>query len=128
MNNAPLSFSSNIKFTYADILNKLVSYRLEEKAADADEVKFKISDGKFTIHSVFQIKKSVSSKIALPYLEKNEGLQAISGNSSIYFMDSIGKKEKDTEKRRENRPALLLEVSTATLINALQFCQSLEQL
>ena len=78
LNNAPAPLNS--KFTYGDVLGKLVSYRLEEKAVDADEVKFKVTDGKFTIHSALQIKKSVSSKQVLPYLEKNEGLQAISGN------------------------------------------------
>ena len=80
---------SNSKFTYADILSKLVSYKLEEKAVDADEVKFKITDGKFTIHSTFQIKKAINSKAVFPYLEKNDGLQAISGKEFLSFRFEI---------------------------------------
>lgn len=92
----------NAKLTYADILNKLVSYKLEERTADADEVKLKITDGKFTTHSAFQIRKSVNSKTVLPYLEKNEGLQAISGNCRLFLEEKNGAKMKKRAERRRD--------------------------
>lgn len=85
-NNVPIgsSQSSFSKFTYADILNKLIGYKLEERSADGDEIRFKITDGKFTTSSTFQVKRSSTSKgVVVPYLEKNEGLQAIAGKISI---------------------------------------------
>lgn len=77
--NTQINHQTN-KFTYADILKKLISYKLEDRNAIKDEFKLRITDGNFTTMSKFQLKKLTNDKNAKPIVEKNEGLQAIAGN------------------------------------------------
>lgn len=80
LNDAPLNAAKN-KLTYRDILNGQLAYRLEDKAASVakDEIKVRITDGVFSTVSKYYMKKAAINK-TMPVMEKNEGLQAISGN------------------------------------------------
>ncbi|CAF0709362.1 unnamed protein product [Brachionus calyciflorus] len=72
----------NRVFLYSDVLNKQISYKMEDKLAIKDEIVFKISDGLFTTQGKYVIKKVQNDK-QLPIVEKNEGLQAIEGR--VYY-------------------------------------------
>ena len=78
LNKIALSSAPNNKFTYVDVLNHLVSYKLEHKSAERDEVKLRISDGSFSVSSSLHIEKFSAQK-ETPVLLRNEGLQAIAG-------------------------------------------------
>ena len=73
-----LSAPPNNKFQYSDVLNQLVSYRLEDKSAEKDELKLRVSDGNFSVVSSLHIQKKTVDKESTIRL-RNEGLQAIAG-------------------------------------------------
>ena len=54
---------SNNKIFYSDILSKLISYKLDDKYADKDKIKFKITDGFFSIINVYEIRRANQSKL-----------------------------------------------------------------
>ena len=56
-------FPNNNKFFYSDILNKLISYKLDDKYADKDKIKFKITDGFFSIFNVYEIRRASPIKL-----------------------------------------------------------------
>ena len=73
------------QFSYADLVNNMVSYKMTSKASMGDEITFSITDGNFTAYSKYYILKSLSESAILAdtepiRIEKNEGLQAIAGN------------------------------------------------
>ncbi len=70
---------SQAQFTYADILNKAISYAFEDPNANKDEILFRVFDGVFESSGKLLIKK-LNSKLNIPAMEKNEGLNAIAGN------------------------------------------------
>ena len=77
--------SKNYKFFYSDVINKLISYKLENKYANEDEIKFRISDDSYSFISTLKIKKIIASDkmngftLAPIVIERNEGLHAIAG-------------------------------------------------
>lgn len=71
---------SGNKFYYSDVLEQLVSYRLDDKHAQQDEMRLRISDGLHSTVAKYVITRVFNAK-NLPVVEKNEGLQAISGES-----------------------------------------------
>ncbi len=74
MNNKHIT-RSNPKFTYEDILNNLISFKLESN--DADDIKLRITDGNFTVVSTFYVKK-----LSTNVLEKDPEIGLISETSS----------------------------------------------
>jgi hypothetical protein len=73
------------KFAYSSVLSNQLSYRLEDKTASRDEIRLRISDGTFSTVTKLLIKKLTSNKSSAPVVEKNEGLQAISGEDCFFF-------------------------------------------
>ena len=57
-------------------MSKQISYKLVDKSAEKDAIKFKIFDGFFTIQSNYEIHKSNSDK----KFEKNDDYQRFIGN------------------------------------------------
>lgn len=74
----PLTATTRTKFSYSDVLDQLVFYRLDDKHAQQDEIRVRISDGLHSVVSKYVINRVVSYK-SQPVVDKNEGLQAISG-------------------------------------------------
>ena len=54
---------NNNKFYYVDILNKLISYKFEDKYADKEKIKLRISDGFFSIFNIFEIRRTSPVKL-----------------------------------------------------------------
>ena len=79
------SKSATNKFYYSDVLDQLVSYRLDDKHAQQDEMRLRISDGLHSTVAKYVITRVFNAK-NLPVVEKNEGLQAISGE---FFLSSL---------------------------------------
>ena len=73
------------QFVYSDIIKQRISYKLISESVMGDEIKFRITDGKFTTISKYYILKSLPNDLGkinsdLIKLENNKGLQAIAGN------------------------------------------------
>ena len=77
-----LSPNGKSKFFYSDVLEQLVTYRLDDKHAQQDEIRLRISDGLHSTVAKYTINRVINYK-NLPIVEKNEGLQAISGELII---------------------------------------------
>ncbi len=81
----------NTKFFYSNVVNRRLSYKTSEKFNMnnlKDEIKFKITDGKFTTAAILQMKLKPISKDA-PTLIKNDGLSAVSG---LFFYEYSSKR------------------------------------
>lgn len=76
---------TNAKFSYADVLNNLVSYKLDTEVDDSDDIKFRITDGNFTVISTFYIRKFTSKPSDLN-LDKNDPLDLLVGKLSFEMM------------------------------------------
>ena len=51
------TLSNNNKFFYADVLNKFISFKLDDKYADKDKIKLRITDGFFSIFALYEIRR-----------------------------------------------------------------------
>ncbi len=71
--------TKNTKFSYLNVLNKKLSYKFTNLIESEDEIKFKISDGKYSTISSYKIK--LSHNISEAIIETNNGLQGISGKN-----------------------------------------------
>lgn len=92
LNDIPIT-KSDIRFYYLDIINQYVSYKMTSDSNIGDEIKFRITDGKFTVISKYYMLKSLSKGLKkigndAILLENNKGLQAIAGMYTfvLFFM------------------------------------------
>lgn len=87
-----MTATDKTKFHYSDVIDQLVSYSLDEKHVQQDEMRVRISDGLHATVSKYFINRVIDYK-SLPVLEKNEGLQAISGKIFFkhFYFDTIFK-------------------------------------
>ncbi len=88
LNDIPVTKTA-LRFFYSDIVNRQVSYILTTDSNIGDEIKFSITDGKFTTVSKYYILKSLETSlkdVKKIELEHNRGLQAITGNKIFYFI------------------------------------------
>lgn len=100
---------SNTKFTYMDVLNGLLSYKLESDTAETDDIKFKVTDGNFTVISSFYVRKIAkknedahkelfSDKLP-PVIVHNSGLK-VELNDVVYLSKSnLDVKDDDTNMK-----------------------------
>ncbi len=77
--------TKNTKFFYSNVVNGQLTYKNMDNFNFKDEIKLKITDGKFSSAAIYQINiKSVNKEA--PSVLKNDGLSAISG----WFFDGFG--------------------------------------
>jgi hypothetical protein len=78
-------FPNNNKFFYSDILNKLISYKLDDKYADKDKIKFKITDGFFSIFNVYEIRRASPIKLLNDLKTTGKSLRLFRKNIFLNF-------------------------------------------
>ncbi len=77
--------TKNTKFLYSTVVNQRLAYKNTDNFNFKDEIKFRITDGKFQTAGVYQINMKSLSK-ETPVILKNDGLSAISGWSDIFVL------------------------------------------
>ncbi len=103
------------KFTYSDVLQQRVSYKLESETNEADDIKFRITDGNFSVVSTFYIKKILTNSILLepppppqqdnqqaPIITQNNGLQIKLNDQTTQFITKTSLDVKDDDTSLKN--------------------------